>query len=358
MPTQKISTTLGSRSVAIHQAGALNQIQRWFAAALEKGERWVRSPLLRIRPRVSLFSGSVLVLLTLFLPTTIDSCGRAKPGYKLALGEKDTYWPSLFFLASERASRAFYMVSLTLAVLTLLLLLVSLYRVTPLRNDGGRGLPNVFFVAVGTVSLFVWADYSSWAIEFLPYAMSDVTGAGDLFAILATSYLLLLVPISFLRPEFWKLNGFLAWLVGAGGVVFSLFLIDLLRHGGRLQEVTTFVLKDVNTQSEDVSLPGLICLLLYCFLPLLVWYRVGLRRGTEAVAKWTEIRPRLQRLWAFQAVSAGVVVVVVAVIPPDLWGLPCYFIGINLIALGYMRLAREAALVTAPANLGVVQEPT
>lgn len=52
----------------------------------ERGERLTSSLTSRIRPRVSLASGSILVILTLFLPIGYNACGGPNKGYELIQG--------------------------------------------------------------------------------------------------------------------------------------------------------------------------------------------------------------------------------------------------------------------------------
>ena len=59
---------------------------------MERGEAEGRAFLTRIRPRVSLAGGGILVLLTLFLPVGYEACGPKRRGYELVQGKGE--WPT------------------------------------------------------------------------------------------------------------------------------------------------------------------------------------------------------------------------------------------------------------------------
>jgi hypothetical protein len=103
----------------------------------ENGESVVRSLRLRIPPLVSLLAGSVLVLLTLYLPTTFSV--DPLPGLQLASGSTDTTWPSCYLVFSpEIASTVFYLFCLLAAAFTVLFLLASVINRNLVRNRGLR----------------------------------------------------------------------------------------------------------------------------------------------------------------------------------------------------------------------------
>jgi hypothetical protein len=109
----------------------LVSIRDWVAAGWEGGRR-VRSPLLRLRARVSLASGSVLTLLTLFLPIAYEACGPPRKGYEFIRGKG--IWPGLLTFVFPGWEQGFYVLALALAVFTLLLVLASFHRPAFLRK--------------------------------------------------------------------------------------------------------------------------------------------------------------------------------------------------------------------------------
>lgn len=73
-------------------ASGSNLRPTWASRAIDTGQGIAHHLLTPLRPRVSLASGSVLVLVTLFLPIGYDSCGPKTKGYELLRG--NGAWPS------------------------------------------------------------------------------------------------------------------------------------------------------------------------------------------------------------------------------------------------------------------------
>src|SRR5690242_10685821 len=67
-------------------------IRRSVPSVYAKCDGWVRSLSLRIRPRVSLLTGSVFVLVTLLLPMAYGSCGGRYTGYEF-IHDRTLIWP-------------------------------------------------------------------------------------------------------------------------------------------------------------------------------------------------------------------------------------------------------------------------
>ena len=123
---------------------------------MERGEHAASALLSGIRPRVSLASGSALVLLTLLLPIGYESCGPERPGYQLLQGEGE--WPTfLGILVSETAGRDFYILLLAIAALTALFTVCSFFRPGLCRAST---LTLRAFVLSGTTSLVLMSDAS------------------------------------------------------------------------------------------------------------------------------------------------------------------------------------------------------
>ena len=66
----------------------------WVARAWQGGHRWARALVSRMKPKASLITGSLLVLITLYLGTGIGSCGVPNRGTRLSaasiLGQAQT----------------------------------------------------------------------------------------------------------------------------------------------------------------------------------------------------------------------------------------------------------------------------
>jgi hypothetical protein len=101
---------------------AREHITNMFKRLSEKAEALARSPWVRIRARVSLASGALFVLSSLFLPLAMNSCGtRATgPGLDILLAKSDAYWPSYTFSFFEDSNPVIYGFLLAIAVCTLL----------------------------------------------------------------------------------------------------------------------------------------------------------------------------------------------------------------------------------------------
>lgn len=285
----------------------------------ERGASWASSMVSRIRPRVSLASGSVLVLLTLFLPITVDSCGQAAgPGYDLALGHPNTCWPGFLGFIFEGVGRFQYLASLALAALSILLVLGLLLW----RGHASRGrLFAGFFAASGTLSLFTLSDY--FILVLPPWDIFEGVLAGIRPLLSVIIYLLLFVAI--LAPGlFWPGRIFAIWLIA-----FPLALL-VMWTSERAAQLMGWELKVPGSWS---ALP----LGVYYLMPLFLWYWKGLLRRSEAVEQWPRIRLGLACLYA-PAAAANCLLLLFASLE-RVWGLVPYVFGIHLISLGFMRLA-------------------
>lgn len=320
MSTERIEAVTNIQIRADATRWGLAPMRRWAAAAWGRGNRWARSLRLRLKPKFSLATGSVLVLLTLYLPTAVNSCGDPKRGYQLLLGQDDTFWPGLWTLNFQAPGRIFYGLNLALAGLTLCLVLFAVYRGEILREPH---VVRCLFVIAGTISLLVLSDFSAFGLPLplLPLAERYHQPRSDV--ILALPFLLVLV--SFLRPQFWRVKGFFAWAFVSGALLFFLFRFDSLR-----------------LWNSDSGVSLRVPLILYVLIPVGVWYRLGLSRRKERQARWEEIRPRMQALYTLVMLFACAVLVDAVLTESHLWGLLAYFVGIHLISLGYMQLWHEA----------------
>jgi len=256
-----------------------------------------------------LFSGSVLVLLTLFLPIAYQSCGPNKTGYEFVrAGEGD--WPGLP-LGGQEAGRGFYILSLALAAVTIVVVL-ALGRPGFLRK---RRLMAGLFVIAGSIFLFNVLDLFLLDVGLV---VQWLTVRGDNYDFVWTGLPMILTLLSCFSPALaWRRKGLVAWIIAlASGIALPL----TLRH------------------SSLAILP----LFIFFLLPLAIWYRFRFSRHDEIRAQW----PRIRRgLIAFYIPAVlGDCFLFAGAVSMGLWGLLPYFIGISLISLGYMQLAREAKM--------------
>jgi hypothetical protein len=279
--------------------------------AWERGHAWSHKLVAQIRPGVSLLSGSVFVLLTLFLPIGYEACGPPRGGYEMVGGKGD--WPTFLGISSSAAGRDFYVVVLLLASSTLLLILVSGLRPGVLRN---KILVSRLALLAGTVSLFLVCD-----VTLLLAALSgDQSGPAALIPLLA----------SCLAPGvFWPRKGFVAWI--------SVMLIT-----GSLLSIANGLGASIG---EPINWIVIAAETVYALLPLGLWYRFGCSSRPEVRARWEVIRRGLVAFYFF-AILGNFWFLGIAV-KEGLWGfVPCYF-GIHLMALGYLRLKQEPMLPSA-----------
>ena len=285
---------------------ALEAARRTARQVAERGERLASSLTSRIRPHVSLASGSILVLLTLFLPIGYNACGGPNKGYELIQGKGE--WPSfLGVFVSSTAGRDFYVLVSILAVLTAIFVLLSGLRPGLSRR---RTLPRRLFLLAGTVSLFLISDL---LLALIPY--------GEPYSSLAVA----LGLVAFLSPGlFWPKKMFWGWL---SAVAISISL--------------AFIAEALNWTDRGVTKIGIASLFsaAYFLVPLGLWWRFNVSAGGVVRADWNAIRGGLVAFYS-PAVVANLFYFNVAR-KEGVWGMvPCCF-GIHLIALGYMRLAKE-----------------
>ena len=97
----------------------------------------------------------------------------------------------------------------------------------------------------------------------------------------------------------------------------------------------------------DFVFPGLLYFLavLYWFVPVYLWYRLGLGRKADRPERWPGIRAAILR--AYLPALAGVPLLFWVAWDEGVWGFIPFSIGIYLMALGAMRLAQNPADVGA-----------
>ena len=144
----------------------------WVARWWEKLRRWSQPKILREKPKWPLLSGSLLVLMTLYLGTSVGACGHAEPGYNIVKGRHE--WPSADLTESgwvhavlPPLTRSLYTLSLALAALALVLFLWPRFRSALSRE---RRWTTLLLAVSGGLSLFVLGDFTFLAL--LPGAPS------------------------------------------------------------------------------------------------------------------------------------------------------------------------------------------
>jgi hypothetical protein len=302
---------------------AFSRLQRLTGSAWKRAKGLVHSPRVRIPPRISLLTGSVLVLLTLYLPTVIDSCGSPRLGAELASGEDHIQWPSIA-LSVVGKGRPFYLFCLALAAFTLLLLFASAVRRDPIRK---HNLLTWLAAISGSAALVSTTDLYPVAVAFLPY-FRDLEG----IRAQAVGFLFLLFPIACLRREFWTRKGAILW---------SLMVIDMLL----VLWLSSFLVDRFYPQFElDNNLAALLISPI-SLVPLGLWFRyVLLESGPSRL--WPNVGRRLAILY-----SVTLAFDLLCVVLLRFWGLIAFFLGAHLIFYGYWQLRHEAFLRAAVSNV-------
>lgn len=312
-----------------------NPLRRWVAAAWAYGDRWARSLVSQIRPRVSLLTGSVLVLLTLWLPVAYEACGPNRTGYEVVRGKG--IWPGLFTaLLVASSGRVLYVLCLALAVLTLILVLFSVGRANLLRVQ--RWVRGLQALSAG-LSLFVivdlfWVFLGLQVGEYLEKLLNDdeVVALTAGITIVALAYCF---RSRFLRGQRW-----VVWLFSIAGlsawVLITNFFAALIHP--------SFLKKSV--MLPMVAAPSI----LYWLVPIVLWYGFGLSPRPERQDQWLRIRPHIIQMYVPLVVIDCLFFI--PLVRDGVWGYVVFFAGVHLIALGYMKLARKAnqPLASEPVN--------
>jgi hypothetical protein len=272
----------------------------------EHAARIARALLARIRPRLSLTTGSLLVLLTLFLPIGYEACGPPRTGYELVRGQGD--WPSFLGITSAAGGRGFYIACLLLAAITLLFVLLSVSRPQVSRRPA---LVIGMFRLAGTVSLFLIFDLCFLLVVLTRGWQSAAASALAGVACLSSGL-------------FWPKRLFIGWLSVIVSWISLLFVVEALATPGDAAFERFLVLFEV----------------VWALVPVGIWFRFSLTRSPEVHAQWPEIRAGLAAFYT--AAVVGNLWFLAVAVQERVWGLvPCYF-GIQLMTLGYMQLAKRA----------------
>lgn len=283
------------------------------------------------KPKVSLLTGSLLVLLTLFLPIAYSQCGAVRTsGLDYLLGF-DT-WPGSLGAISYAGGRVPYFLTLVLATMTLLLLLAAEVRPSVLHT---ASLNHWLFAAAGTLLLFTIGDFFGFQLasridDVLKPRLSD-SGLNSAMIVLAA--LAVAVAVVCLRSSFLSTQRWIVWLFR---VAIGISLIVIVNYVLLLCGVSRVI------PADWVDLLAIGPSILYLIVPLGLWYRFGLSRRADSRMPWPGIRRRIILLYAptalFDLVALGL-----EMRPGRLWGLFPYFAGVALISWGYLGLQGRAS---------------
>jgi hypothetical protein len=314
---------------------AREHIRKVFKRLFAKLEALARSPLMRIRPRMSLLSGSLFVIAILFLPLAMDSCGHhaTGPGLDIVTGGPDSCWPSYFL--NGGVGRGAYMFLLVWAICALALVA---YSATGSKVLARRRLLTVLTAISGAVTLLLLAGYCGDFVVSTGWRVMDWVEDGvviEQWLPRMIPLLVVLVCIRCLRAKSVISSLPIRLLFFLGGGVNVLAVSVWIYRYFRGLEHGEFVGGDF-VSGVIIEVP----VLLYFLGPLLLWYRHGLWPARNSDVQWPPLRRRLA--WIYVPAVAGQVWAAYRAIEIGVWGLiPC-LLGIHLITVGYMELVREA----------------
>lgn len=292
----------------------------------------VRSMPLPRKPKVPLLSGSVLVLLTLFLPVAYSQCGSVRwtgSDYLLGFGT----WPGSLGALSYAAGRVPYFITLLLATLTLLLVSAATVHPSLLRKSD---ITARLFFASGTLSLFMIGDFFWFQLGSRIGGLFDngLTQPGQNLFMMMLADFTLVVLATCLSSRFLRSQRWIAWLLGITGGISLFMMVNyfLVLCGASPLISSGWAL--FLTISPSV---------LYFVVPLGLWYQFGLAWQRSLQEQWLGIRRRIALLYlpaaAFDLFTLGL-----EMRPGRLWGLLPFFIGVALIFWGYAGIERRASL--------------
>lgn len=300
--------------------------------------RWSRSLHLPRRPNVPLLSGSVLVLLTLFLPVAYSQCGSIRwtgGDYLLGFGT----WPGSLGALSYAPGRVPYFLTLVLAVMTLLLVLVAQVRPSLLHRSK---LTAQLFVASGTLSLFMIGDFFGFQFgsRIGDFLKPGLTPSGqNLFMILLAASTIAVIVVC-LRSRLLRSQRWIVWLFAiAGGTSVFMLVNGFLILWGASPIIS----------SDWALFVAISPSVLYFVIPLGLWYQFGLSHRDDLRRWWPETRRRIVLLYVPVAVF-DLLALGLELRPGSLWGLLPYFAGINLMFWGYLGLERGKSCRAAKAR--------
>ncbi|HXH48866.1 MAG TPA: hypothetical protein VNM47_05925 [Terriglobia bacterium] len=295
---------------------AFGRLRRQAASVWQKSKGWGHSPRLRIPLRLPLLVGSVLVLLTLYLPTAMGFLFGPVPGMDFFSRAETASWAG-FLLVFSDGGRTFYLLSLALAAVTPLLLIATVFG----WNLSSKHSLLTWLLAIsGSVALLATTDSLPWAAIGQLYFW----GLNESLGLLALNVLFCLLPIACLRSKFWTWKGAIFWGLISVSVVLGFFFANVLLG----EFLPNFEIDEFFT----VVLPPTPFLL----LPFGLWVRYELL-GTTPSSHWPNVAHGLAIFY-----TLTVVFDIVTAALFEFWGLIAFFLGAYLILYGYWQLRREA----------------
>ena len=320
-------------------------IRRWAAAAWAWSNRRAATVLRHSEPRVMLFTGSVLILLTLFFTVALGIPG-SRTGLEYVRG--DGRWAGVLDSVTSLlwggefphnfSSTLSYSLPLSFSAFTLAFVLAACLRPKVLRKPR---LSTWLFAIAGTLSLFLTVDFFSFCGGAIIVLVVDPWAHPLL--ILAAG-LLLLVLGGCLRWSFIRRQKWFVWLLAAGGIC-------------SLTGLVSFSLRRLHFEwAPPDDIEGALCLAPFflCWLvPVVLWYGFGLSLRAEMRAQWPSLRARLIAVYV-PTIGIDCLLLLCLAVPnflAGIWGLPIFLVGVHLLALGYMRLAQEANATPSTAQI-------
>lgn len=285
-------------------------------------------PVLR-HPKIPLLSGSVLVLLTLFLPIAYSQCGSVRwtgGDYLLGFGT----WPGSLGALSYAPGRVPYFLALVLAAVTLLFVLAAQVRPSLLHQ------PNLIpklFVASGTLIFFAIGDFFGFE---LGSRIRDLVKPGSTpfrqnFLLLTLAVIAIAVATICLRSRFLRSLRWIVWLFAIAIAISAFAIVDSCLALFAASPAISWDWALVVTISSSF---------LYFVIPLGLWYQFGLSRRQELRTHWAGVQRRIILLY-IPAVALDILVLASEMRPGGLWGLLPYYAGVTLLAWGYLGLQSE-----------------
>ncbi len=286
----------------------------------------------RTKPRAALGSGSVLVLATLFLPLVYNSCKGNKTGQTfLRAADQGSDWLGLMNFISPWIERCFYALALGLAVFALASAIASLARPAVLKN---RGLTLWLHAISGILLLYMLTDFF-WVftvlwVDKLPGELEPVLGPVSLIAGMAA-------VAGCLRSQFIARQRVMVAIfsIAAG----ALFLVATNMFFEGVLDSPLF-----SSYTWMIALVAIPTMLLW-LVPVLLWLRFGFSLREEKRAQWPGVRTRIVQIYV--PVVLFDCLFMYSVVDLKVYGFIPFFIGLHLIALGYMKLAREVRSVAS-----------
>jgi hypothetical protein len=190
----------------------------------------------------------------------------------------------------------------------------------------------LLFAIAGTASLFLVGDFF-WPLLGIGIGDAVEGWLGDPglnLVMVAVATLTLLLVAGGLCSKLIRSQRWIFWLFVAAAAI-SLF--DLASY-------TFYLLGLPSLASEWAFVIAITPSVLYFVVPVGLWYQFGLSPREGSRAAWPGIRLRIALLY-LPAVVFDCGALATEIKPGGLWGLLPYFVGVNLISLGYMDIKQQ-----------------